>query len=368
MKLTIDSTPLKRALSRAAGIIATRNTVPILDSILLKADNDALTVEATDLEISVVETLAAKVALPGGFCVGGKALADIMAGFPAADVEIDLAENGRMRMKSGTYKASLPTLDAKDFPLVRASKLPVRFTIGVEVLRSVIKKISFAQSDDVSRAWLKGIYMHVTADPERQLCFAATDGMLLAVSRQAMPDGAATMSEMILPASSAAQIAKIIADTEGDISIGASESLLELQVGTVTFSTKLVSGQFPEYKRLIPAGYKSRLRLMRKPLVEALGLVSALQGKAVKLAVSETEVTISGTKQEQGEASVTLVSGQMELEGESIEIGVWLRNMKNIASATEGDVELLMTDPLGPLVLAHCDDPSVKYVTMPYRI
>jgi DNA polymerase-3 subunit beta len=368
VKLTIDSTPLKRALSRAAGIISTRNTVPILDSVLLKADADALTVEATDMEISVVERLAAAVALPGVLCVGGKALADIIAGFPSAPVEIDLAETGRMRMKSGTYKAALPTLDAKDFPLVRAGKLPVRFTVPADTLRSVIKKIGFAQGTDTTRAYLNGIYMHVTADPDRQLCFAATDGVVLAISRQAMPDNAATMPGVILPTSSANQIAKILSDTEGDISIGVSESLMELQLGSVTFSTKLVAGQFPEYKRLIPAGHASRLRLMRKPLVEALGLVAALQGKAVKLIVSEEEVTISGTQQEQGEASVTLVAGEMELEGAPIEIGVWLRNMKNISGATDGDVELLMTDPLGPLVLTHCDDPSVQYVTMPYRI
>lgn len=368
MKITIDSAPLKRALSRAAGIIATRNTVPILETVLLKAGNDALMVEATDMEISVVETLPCKVALPGGFCVGGKALADIIAGFPSAPVEIELADNGRMRMKAGTYKAALATLDAKDFPLLQAKNLPVRFVLSADVLRAVIKKVGFAQGTDTTRAYLNGIYMHVTADPERLLCFAATNGLMLAVSRQPMPDNAAKLPGVIIPTSSASQIAKIISDVEGDIYVGVSENLLELQVGTVTFSTKLTSGQFPEYKRLIPSGHKSRLRLMKTPLVEALRLVSALQGKAVKLFVSESEVAVTGTSQEQGEASVTLVSGQMELEGEPIEIGVWLRYMKDIASATEGDVELLMTDPLGPLVLTHCDDQSVQYVTMPYRI
>ena len=107
---------------------------------------------------------------------------------------------------------------------------------------------------------------------------------------------------------------------------------------------------------------------MKEPLIDALGLVGALRGKAVKLGVSESEVIVSGTDQEQGEASVTLVSGQMELEGAPIEIGVWLRNLRNIVGATEGDVELLMTAALGPLMLKHCDDPSVLYVTMPYRV
>ena len=368
MKLTIDSPSLKRALSRAAGVIATRTTIPILEAVMLKADNDALTVEATDMEIMVIERVPCTVATPGAVAVGGKALAEIVNSLPAAPIEMELAENGRLRMKSGVYKAALPTLDAKDYPVLRSGELPCRFSLPAALLRSVIKKIGFAQGTDTTRTYLNGIYMHVTADPEKALCFAATDGMVMAISRQEMPAGAANLPGLIIPLSSIAQIAKIAGDVEGDIQIGASDTRLELQAGALTFSTKLIAGSFPDYQRLIPRSHKSRLRLIRGPLAEGLGVVAALQGKAVKFAISADGVILSGTESEQSQAEATLAAGQMELEGDPLDIGVWMRNMRNIVGATEGDIEMLMTDPLGPLVLAHCDDPTVQYVTMPYRV
>ena len=195
MKATIERAVLLKSLGHVQSVVERRNTIPILSNVLIEADaSGQLKLMATDLDLQVVETIAAKVETAGTTTVSAHTLFEIARKLPeGAEVSLAAAE-GKMQVKAGRSNFNLPTLPRDDFPVIAEGDLPTNFELPVAELIQIIDKTRFAISTEETRYYLNGIFLHVAEDASGPvLKAAATDGHRLARYTVTRPDGAASM-------------------------------------------------------------------------------------------------------------------------------------------------------------------------------
>ncbi len=253
MKLTIERNAFLKALNHTQSVVERKTTLPILSHILLEADGVNLKILATDLELSIIEKVAAVVVEPGRTTVPAHLLYDIVRKLAdGAKIELSInAEKGQMHVVSGRSDFDLPCLPPEDFPQINAVELPSRFTIGARVFRDLLEKTRFAMSTEETRYFLNGIYLHVIND--EQLVAVATDGHRLAKVAVPVPEGAKGIPGVIISRKTVNELSKLIADIQDDIEIGISKNQFSCTVGNAYIISRLIDGQFPDYNGAIPS-------------------------------------------------------------------------------------------------------------------
>ena len=212
MKATIERAVLLKSLGHVQSVVERRNTIPILSNVLIEADaSGQLKLMATDLDLQVVETIAAKVETPGTTTVSAHTLFEIARKLPeGAEVSLAAAE-GKMQVKAGRSNFNLPTLPRDDFPVIAEGDLPTNFELPVAELIQIIDKTRFAISTEETRYYLNGIFLHVAEDASGPvLKAAATDGHRLARYTVTRPDGATAMPDVIVPRKCVTEIRKLL--------------------------------------------------------------------------------------------------------------------------------------------------------------
>ena len=202
MKFKADRATLLKALAHIQSVAEKRNTIPILANARIEVSNGRLRLTATDMEIAVVEEVAATAVRDGATTAPASTLYEIVRKLPeGAEVELDLnTENGQLRLRAGKYGTSLVTLPVEDFPAMTAGQLPHRFKLGGQDLRGLIDRTRFAISTEETRYYLNGIFLHaVPGEAGPMLRAVATDGHRLARVEIEMPDGAGGMPGVIIP-------------------------------------------------------------------------------------------------------------------------------------------------------------------------
>ncbi|NJS15457.1 MAG: DNA polymerase III subunit beta, partial [Sphingopyxis sp.] len=201
MKATIERAVLLKSLGHVQSVVERRNTIPILSNVLIEADaTGQLKLMATDLDLQVVETIAAKVEMPGTTTVSAHTLFEIARKLPeGSEVSLNAAD-GKMQVKAGRSNFNLPTLPRDDFPVIAEGELPTNFALPVATLIQIIDKTRFAISTEETRYYLNGIYLHHAKGAKGAVLRAvATDGHRLALADADAPKGSATLKGVIVP-------------------------------------------------------------------------------------------------------------------------------------------------------------------------
>jgi DNA polymerase-3 subunit beta len=394
MKLTIERSALLRALGHVQNVVERRNTIPILSNVQLVADVGAgadadadaggLKLTATDLDLAVVETVAAEVGQPGGTTAPAHILHDIVRKLPdGAQVELDSsADDGRLTVRAARSKFSLSCLPREDFPVMADSDLPHQFVLPAADLRRLIEKTRFAISTEETRYYLNGIYLHAPEDAPKDapvLRGVATDSHRLAHIEVPLPQGAAGMPGIILPRKAALEVLKLIegssgqgSSSQGDgaVEIALSDSKIRFNLGSIVLTSKLIDGTFPDYRRVIPVGNDSRMEVDCKSFsaaVDRVATISSEKSRAVKLAVSADTVVLSANNPEQGSGTDEV---PVNFNGpEALEIGFNARYLLDIAGQIEGEnVCFDLSDGASPTIIRDAADQGALYVLMPMRV
>ena len=294
MKLVIERSELLRALAHVTSVVERRTTIPILSNVLLKASGQALELKATDLEREVVDQAAADVSQPGAVTVPAHILHDIVRKLPdGAEVEIKRdAEKERLTLSSGQSRFALQTLAPEDFPDLAAGEFSHSFEIAASDLRRLIDKTRFAISTEETRYYLNGIYLHTAARGKQPTLRAvATDGHRLAQAELISPKGSDGMPGIILPRKTVHELHRLMEDSAETVQVGVSSSKARFAIGTITLTSKLIDGTFPDYGRVIPKS---------NDILDTLGWILVEQGnttrglpllqKAASLAPDLTEI------------------------------------------------------------------------------
>jgi len=374
MKLKADRAILLKALAHIQSVAEKRNTIPILANVLIAARDGRLTLTATDMEIAVVEEIAADVTREGSTTAPASVLYEIVRKLPeGAMIELDQSGGeAPLALRAGRYATSLNVLAVDDFPFMTATNLPHRFHLPAGVLRGLIDRTRFAISNEETRYYLNGIYLH-TAEGEAGLMLraVATDGHRLARVQTELPEGAAGMPGVIVPRKTVGELRKLLDEAADDVEVSLSDTRIQFTVGAVMLTSKLIDGTFPEYERVIPRDNDKILRVGKKDFSDAVARVAAIsqeRSRPVKLSIARNLLTLSAASPDQGTAKEELDEDRVAYEAAPLEIGFQARYLNDITDQIEKDVEFAFSDSAAPTVVRDVDSPSALYVLMPMRV
>ena len=372
MRLITERGVLLKALNHVTSVVERRNTIPILSNVLLEAKDDALKLTATDLDVEVVESIAAEVAQEGGTTVAAHIIHDIVRKL-ADGAQIELSrgpDEGRMALTSGHAHFALQVLPPNDFPDLSAGDMSHAFDVPAKELKRLIEKARFAISTEETRYYLNGIYLHqVKGDGGEMLRAVATDGHRLAQVEIPLPDGAKDIPGVIVPRKTVQELQKITEAEETNVHVELSSSKIRFACDGVVLTSKLIDGTFPDYGRVIPEGNDKEMSVSNSEFARAVDRVSTLssdKGRAVKLNLSDGKLVLSVNNPDSGSATEEL---DVDYSGEALEIGFNARYLLDISAQLESDtVRFLLADPGSPTMVRDDSENAALYVLMPMRV
>ncbi len=371
MEVSIRREDLVKGLYLVQGVVERRNTLPILANVLVEPAGEGVAMTATDMEVGLRGFVPAQVKKKGSVTLNARKLYEIAREVPGEEVILRSTQPGWVDVLSGRSKFKVVSLDAKDFPeLPLAAEAPQGITIRVAAgtLREMIDKTLFAVSSDETRFNLSGVFL--TNGEGDALRMVATDGHRLAMIDRRVP-GARVERGVIMPRKGLVEARKLLDETdEAEVTMLVSAKDVRLVMRSVSFFMRLVEGEFPDYRQVIPGAARAQARANRDDLLAALRRISLLaseRSRGVKLHVERGRLELSASNPDQGEASEDI---EISYGGEPLTIGFNARYMIDMLSVqAEGDVvELGLTDEVGPGVMRCSQDPEYTYVVMPMRL
>ncbi len=370
MRVTIERSAFLRALNHVQSVVERRNTIPILSNVLLQATGGDLKLTATDLDIEIVESVAAMVATPGAATVPAHMLYDIVRKLPdGAQLELDQGGDvNRINVFAGRSRFSLQSLPPEDFPDLATGEFPNTFGISAGDLKGLIEKTRFAISTEETRYYLNGIYFHeVTAG--NLLRAVATDGHRLAQAQIPRPDGAKGMPGVIVPRKTVLEVVKLLEGVDAEIEVALSASKIRFTAGNLTLTSKLIDGTFPDYERVIPRHNDKVLEIDARSFASAVDRVSTIsmeKGRAVKLHMSAGKLMLSVNNPDSGSAEEELLCSY---DADAIEIGFNARYLLDVAGQVKSEAIVFnLADAGSPTIVRDPADEQALYVLMPMRV
>ena len=377
MKLTIERAALLKALGHVQSVVERRTTIPILSNVLLRAEvAGRLSLSATDMDLEIVERVAARVEREGRTTVPAHTLYDIVRKLrEGAQVELETSgERNEMVLRSGRSTFTLACLPPEDYPVMSAGELPHHFSLTAAELRALIDRTRFAISTEETRYYLNGIYLHSTKSNEVPVIRAvATDGHRLARVEMTAPEGAAGMPGVIVPRKTVIELRKLVEEGEDEVQVALGETKIRCAIGEAALTSKLIDGTFPDYDRVIPVNNDKVLDVECKEFADAVDRVSTIsteRSRAVKLALDRGNLVVSATSPENGTAVEEL---EVRYQNSPIEIGFNSRYLLDITEQIDGEyVQFQMADAGSPTIVRdaapEASGANALYVLMPMRV
>ncbi len=368
MNLTIAKDQLINGLQAVQNVVSTRSTLPILSNVLLRAEGDRLELTATDLDVTVACSVEAKVAKPGATTVPVKKLFGIVRELTNSEIELEVDDKNTTSIRSGASFYKVNGLSADEFPPMPKFKDDKKVVLNQETVRGMMKKTSFAISTDESRYVLNGIFFSFK---DHKMTMVATDGRRLALVDEEVDVSEQSKGEFIVPAKAVAEMNRLLQE-KGELEIRYTDnqsafSLKDDKGFSVLIITKLIEGNYPNYRQVIPNEVKERVSLVREEFLHALKraeIMTSEKSNSVKLSFTQNNLAITANSPEVGEARESLA---INYKGKEMAIAFnpkYLIDPLNALSTDEVFIELI--DELSPGVL-KINGPFL-YVVMPMRL
>ena len=372
MKVSIEQTELLKSMARVQSIVERRTTIPILSNVLLEAKESYLYLRTTDLDIEVLDKVTADIEIPGSLTVGANTLYEIVRKLPDGSMVEFLNETGSSQFEivASRSKFFLSTLPKEDFPIMATEEYDFEFTLKSKVIKRLFDKSKFAMSSEETRYYLNGVYLHPCIENEKHILRAvATDGHRLAQIDIANPGLKNTFSGIIVPKKTVAELRMILDNENDDISISISNNKIRFSNNSLTLTSKIVDGTFPDYKRVIPIDNDKKLKINASEFSEAVDRVSTVsseRSRAVKLTLSSGRLHLSVNSPENGKAEDEIL---VNYDQDNLEIGFNARYLQELTSQVDGkNVEFSFKSSGDPALMRDIDDEGAIYVVMPMRV
>jgi DNA polymerase III subunit beta len=370
MEFSVTKSALLNELSTTQGVVERKTTIPILSNLLVEAKGSQLIITATDLELSIRTSCAAKVKKEGAGTISAKKLLELVRLLPEGEIKVKLLENHWVEIVSDRKKYKLVGMAKENFPTLPTMPHAM-VKISAPVLESLIAKTKFAISMEESRYTLNGGLLILKPDT---LAMVATDGHRLALAETDQKlSGLNGEMKVLIPKKAMDEVGKLAgaAGSDAQIDFAKDESNLFFQVGDRLLISRILTGQFPNYEAVLPRDNNKTLVLERVELTDAVRRVSQLadqRSHAVKFSVSKEGVEISASSPEYGEAKESI---EKEYKGDPIAIGFNFSYMLDfLSAAADGPVSIELKDEQSAGQLRPLADESYRYryILMPMRI
>jgi len=368
MNLSISKEQLLNGLQAVQNVVSTRTTLPILSNVLLRAEGKRLELVATDLDVTVASGVEANVQKPGATTVPVRRLVGIVRELTNPDIEMEVDDKNVTTIRSGSSFFKIRGLGAEEFPPLPTFKEEKKVALPQEKIRGMLKKTSFAISMDESRYVLNGIFISLK---EHKLTMVATDGRRLAMVDEEVDVSQKSQGEFIVPAKAVNELNRLLQD-KGEVTLTYTENqaafnLKDDKGSSVLLITKLIEGNYPNYRQVIPSETKERISLGREEFMHALKraeIMTSDKQNSVKLNFGKNSLAITANTPDIGEARETMA---ISYKGKEMAIAFnpgFL--IEPLNALTNDEVFLELIDELSPGVL-KIQGPFL-YVVMPMRL
>ena len=379
MELAIERVSLQNSLAMVQGIVERRNTVPILGHVLLEPDGNKMRLSATDLEVGIRTEVACKSSAKGSLTLNARKLFEIVREAEGDEVTFKSLENDWVELKCGRARFKMMGLDPRSFPAMPSQSAkggaePARkavkgdLKVAATVLAAMIDKTLFAVSPDEARYNLSGVYIDSPAPGTARM--VATDGHRLSMVDREVA-GFSMQGGAIIPRKGMAELRKLLDQAgDGEVELALDGSLAWIKRGATEVSMRLVEGEFPDYRGVIPKQSRYQVAVARDSLLSAIKRVAIFSNEryhGVKFGLTSGTLTVSSASPETGEASETI---DVEFGGDEFSIGFNASYVQQVLSVIpEGtDAVLGLSDEVSPGVITTTSDSQFTYVVMPMRL
>jgi DNA polymerase III subunit beta len=376
MELTVGKADLQKELQLCQGVVEKRSTIPILSNVLLKASDGRLQIAATDLDVTILSSCAARVITPGGVTIEAKRLFDVIRSMPDEDVHMTLQENNSMLIESGTAKFRLLGLPAEDYPTLPTVNVAEGYSLQLNELKTMVGKVKFAITHEETRFQLNGALLKIQPN---KLEMVATDGHRMALINfpsgitGAKGKGGSDLT-ILIPRKALDEILRLESGEEGEVRFGVSENQLFFDAGDRRLLARMIDVNFPNYMEVISRDNDRRVMVDRERLlstIKRISLVANERTRAVRFDFAPGKLTVSSTNPELGDARETV---PIDYAGAPFFVGLNAAYVMDFLSATDTpSVSLDLKDEnsqcIGrPAAVAEDLPYDYLYVVMPMRL
>lgn len=365
MELSVTQENLTKALSNVGRVASAKTQLPILSNILLRTDGNRLLIAATNLEIASTHLIGAKIIAPGSITIPARLVSDFVASLPKGTVDLKVV-GSHLTISSGSYRSVINGVVADEFPELPTidETSSIQYSIKTADFKQAVAQTIITSSNDSTRPVLTGVYWHSF---EGHLYLAATDGYRLSERRLVE-----TTSEVaaIIPTTTLQEVMRTITDDAADVDMLFDETQVRFRVGESEITSRLIDGNYPDYRQLIPAVSETDLVIKSSDFIRVTkiaGLFARESGGSVTLTADNEKQTLAihSIASELGE-NTSSTTAEVSNDGQ---VTLNSRYLADALSVVSGDtVEFRFSGKLAPCVLtAKADDVNYKHIIMPLK-
>lgn len=363
MKFQIDKDVFQDALNQVQHVVSSRTTLPILSNVLIEADELGLQLSTTDLDVTITVRVPAEVAVTGATTMPARRLASIVRELPTSEIKIEVNEDNAATVRSGPSFFKILGLPSSEFPVIGEFGEAKEFTIDQKLLKDALRKTAYAISTDETRYVLNGVNCIIG---EGMLTLVATDGRRLAMVEQDLEFPAGNESAVIIPTKAVNELQRLLNDS-GEMKISLTNNQASFELNDSHLITKLIEGNYPNFRQVIPGEAKYRVTVEREVLHSAVKRVALLVNEktnSIKFTFADNQVAISANSPEIGEAEESI---DVKYDGPKIVVAFNPEFvMAPLRNLDQDEVYIDLIDESSPGVL-KIDEPFL-YVIMPMRV
>lgn len=362
MKIEVLQEQLLEGLGIVSRAVAVRAQLPVLSHILIEARNEGLVLSATDLELGIVAKVAAKVINPGKVAVPAKMFMEFLGSLNPGKVELSL-EGESLNLIAPGYKGKFQTIEASEFPtLSEASSESELCKIGAATLSQAIERVVFASAKDSLRPVLTGVLWEVG---KKKIRLVATDGFRLAVEELSV-ESKTEGQNLLVPSRVVMEVIRLAGESEVKIGYLPATSQVYFVVGEVLVLSQLLSGNFPDYQKILPKEFSTEIKVNKGELLQAIKATNIFardNSNMVRWQIGEGQLVLLSSSPERGECRVEV---PVKLEGDPLEIIFNAKYVLDYLSiAASDDLWVGMGGKLAPGMIKDTKRESGQYIVMP---
>jgi DNA polymerase-3 subunit beta len=367
MKFSCDRESLLQPLQQVIGVVERRQTLPVLGNLLVVADNNGLQLTATDLEVEIRANATLEIQEAGEVTLPARKFIDIVKALPEqAKVSLSVGGNQKAQIRSGKSRFTLTTLPASDFPVVEAIRGDCKFSIPQKQLKELIERTQFSMAQQDVRYYLNGLLLEISDSRVRAV---ATDGHRLALGDVDVNVDISDHRQVIVPRKGVQELQRLLEDSEEPVQIEIGTNHIRIIGDTITFTSKLVDGRFPDYERVIPKGGDKFVIADRELLRQALSRTSILSNekyRGIRLNIDNNSIKIQAHNPDQEEADEEL---EVDYKGSALEIGFNVTYLLDVLGSINSEqVEITLHDSNSSCLIHQPGTERHRYVVMPMRL
>lgn len=369
MQFTITREKLLKPLQQVCSVLSSRPTLPVINNILLDIESDRLSMTATDLEVELTTQAVLEQAVTSGgkFTIPAKKFLDICKSLPEGQISV-IFEDDRAIIRSGRSKFNLATLPASDYPSLMEWKPEVDFTIDQATLYRLVDSTQFAMANQDARYFLNGMKFETEGNLLRTV---ATDGHRLAVCTMALSQELLAHS-VIVPRKAVLELARLLNVSNDPVRLEFGTNNLRVSLSGIVFTTKLIDGRFPDYRRVLPRNadriLEADVDVLKRALMRAAILANQSNDRfrGIRLSLSNNLLKVSANNPEQEEAEDML---DVAYQNVDMEVGFNVTYLLDVLNTLKCDrVRFRFVDTVSSCLIEDCDSTYAEYVIMPMRL